>query len=89
MPKNTSNNKLCLTGFKTVTTCPCGYTVVASKGRADLGTQKDALRMKLHEKKCPKATKEKEYMGRHNLLPDAKVFQIHPDEPENSRTVII
>jgi hypothetical protein len=85
MPKT----KLCLAGFKSVTTCPCGYTVVASKGRDDLGTQKDGLRMKLHEKKCPKATKEKSYEGIHNLIPNAKVFQIHPDEPEKSRRVMI
>ena len=55
--------------------CPCGYTAVQyGKRKSDLGTKTDTLRMKLHEKKCPQATKDVQYGDMIILNPENKLM---------------
>ena len=77
----TKGTKFHSSGFKGLAVCPCGYKVTDSKSKSDMGSKTEFLRMRLHEKKCPQATKNIQ-LESFALKPGQKVFGVNEDTPE-------
>lgn len=84
----TKGAKFHTNGFKGISICPCGYKVTDSKSKGEMGSKTEFLRMRLHEKKCPQATKNTEYGATFALKPGQKVFAVNEDKPETMERLI-